>query len=208
MTQFDFIAGPLLIVSTLIGFSRGASKELTGMIALLGAALTAVFALRFTAPIGRRLIDPDWAGVGVALFFVALVAYIALRMLGAAVTRRAQDTQALGVLDRVGGGGLGFLRAVLLLGAFNLLFHVATLPETEPRWVTAGVTYPISESAGRLLKSFAPEGLAVVKAAAPAVGKAMKDGVADPASTPASPGETGYDGRERGVLDDLVEKTR
>lgn len=204
MTQFDFIAGPLLIVSTLIGFSRGAAKELTGMIALIGAALAAVFLLRFTAPIGRRLIDPDWAGVGVALFFVGLLAYMALRLLGAGVTRRAQTTQALGILDRVGGGGLGFLRAVVLLGAFNLLFHVATLPETEPHWVTGGVTYPISESAGRLVKSFAPEGLAVVQAAAPAVGKAVKDGV----DAPASPGETGYDGRERGGLDDLVEKTR
>lgn len=203
MTQFDFIAGPLLIVSTLIGFSRGASKELTGMIALVGAALAAVFLLRITAPIGRHLIDPDWAGVGAALFFVGLVAYIALRMLGAGVSRRAQDAQALGILDRVGGGGLGFLRAVIVLGAFNLLFHVATTPDSEPHWVTGGVTYPISESAGRLVKAFAPGGLAAVRKAAPAVGKAMQDGVAAP-----SPDENGYDGRERNAIDELVEKTR
>lgn len=203
MTQFDFIAGPLLIISTLIGFGRGASKELTGMIALVGAVLAAVFLLRFTAPIGRLLIDPDWAGVGVALFFVGLVAYMALRMLGAGVSRRAQNTQALGILDRVGGGGLGFLRAVVLLGAFNLLFHLATTPESEPHWVTGGVTYPITESAGRLVKTFAPDGMAVVKKAAPAVGKAMQDGVAAPAAD-----ENGYDGRERDAIDELVEKTR
>lgn len=203
MTQFDFIAGPLLIISTLIGFSRGATKELTGMIALVGSVLAAVFLLRFTAPIGRSLIDPDWAGVGVALFFVGLLAYIALRLFGAAMTRRARDTQALGILDRVGGGGLGFLRAVVLLGAFNLLFHLATPPESEPKWVTGGITYPISQSAGRLVKAFAPEGMAMARTVAPALGKAVQAGATD-----AEADKNGYDRGDRDAMDELVEKTR
>jgi membrane protein required for colicin V production len=88
MTQFDFIAGPLLIVSALIGFGRGATKELMTVVAFLVAAITAVFSLRFTAPIGRSIVEPDWAGVGIALLFVFGLTYIALRLLGAGLQRR------------------------------------------------------------------------------------------------------------------------
>lgn len=203
LTQFDFIAGPLLIVSALIGFSRGATKELMTVLAFLGAALAAVFALRFTAPLARKLIDPDWAGVGVALLFVFGLTYIALRLLGASMTRRVQETHALGILDRGVGAGFGLLRAFVLLGAFNLLFNLATPPDRAPKWVTGALTYPVADASGRILKAFAPEGMAVARTVAPAIEDAMKAGAEAPSDI-----ETGYDTGERDAMDDLVEKTR
>src|SRR3990167_7799397 len=157
MTQFDFIAGPLLIVSALIGFSRGATKELMTVVAFLVAAITAVFALRFTAPIGLSIVDPDWAGVGIALLFVFGLTYIALRLLGAGLQRRVHETQALGILDRGVGAGFGFVRAMVLLGAFSLLFQMASTTETAPKWVTGALTYPLVDASGRILPSFPPE---------------------------------------------------
>src|SRR3990167_7999707 len=136
MTQFDFIAGPLLIVSALIGFSRGATKELMTVLAFLFAAILAVFALRFTAPLGKSLIDPDWAGVAIALLFIFGLAYIALRLLGAGLERRIHETQTMGMLDRAVGTGFGLVRALVLLGGFSLLFHMATPRDTAPRWLT------------------------------------------------------------------------
>jgi membrane protein required for colicin V production len=204
MTQFDFIAGTLLIVSALIGFGRGATKELFTVLAFLMAALVSVFLLRFTAPLGRKLIDPDWAGVGVALLFVFGLTYIALRLLGAGLQRRVHETQALGLLDRGVGAGFGLIRALVVLGAFNLLFQMASDERTAPRWVTGAVTYPVTDASGRILKAFAPEGLAVAKAIAPAIGEAVEDGT----STAPKAVETGYGKGDRNTMDALVEKTR
>jgi membrane protein required for colicin V production len=203
LTQFDFIAGPLLLVSAIIGFTRGATKELMTVLSFLLAAILAVFALRFTAPAGRALIDPDWAGVGMALLFVFGLTYIALRLLGASLEQRVRETQTMGMLDRAVGTGFGLIRALVLLGGFNLLFLMATPAETAPRWVTSGLFYPVSEASGRILKAFAPNGFSAARSVAPKVEKAVRDGVRAP-----KPGEMGYEARERHAVDDLVEKTR
>ena len=203
LTQFDFIAGPLLLVSAIIGFTRGATKELMTVLAFLLAAILAVFALRFTAPAGKALIDPDWAGVGLALLFVFGLTYIALRLLGANLEHRVRETQTMGMLDRAVGTGFGLVRALVLLGGFSLLFHMATPADTAPRWVTGGFFYPVSEASGRILKAFAPNGFSVAKSVAPKVEKAVRAGVMAP-----RPGEKGYEARERNAVDDLVEKTR
>lgn len=203
LTQFDFIAGPLLIVSALIGFSRGATKELMTVLAFLFAAILAVFSLRFTAPLGRSLIDPDWAGIGIALLFIFGLAYIALRLLGAGLERRIHETQTMGMLDRAVGTGFGLVRALVLLGGFSLLFNMATPRDTAPRWVTGAMFYPLTEASGRILKAFAPSGFAVAKTVAPTVEKAVRAGVAAP-----KPGEKGYEADQRDAVDDLVEKTR
>ena len=100
LTQFDFIAGPLLLVSAIIGFTRGATKELMTVLAFLLAVILAIVCLRFTAPLGKSLIDPDWAGVGMALLFVFGLAYIALRLLGSTLERQVLETQTMGMLDR------------------------------------------------------------------------------------------------------------
>lgn len=203
MTQFDFIAGPLLIVSALIGFSRGATKELLTVLSFLLAAILAVVALRFTAPAGKALIDPDWAGVGVALVFVFGLAYIALRLLGGGLERRIQATQGMGMLDRAVGTGFGLIRALVFLGGFSLLFNMAAPRDLAPVWVTEAVLYPLTEASGRVLKAFAPDGLAVARTVAPKVEKAVREGAAAPTAA-----EKGYEPRERDAVDDLVEKTR
>ena len=203
LTQFDFIAGPLLLVSAIIGFTRGATKELMTVLAFLLAVILAIVCLRFTAPLGKSLIDPDWAGVGIALLFVFGIAYIVLRLLGSSLERRVRETQTMGMLDRAVGTGFGFVRALVLLGGFSLLFNMATPAESAPRWVTSGVFYPLAEASGRILKAFAPEGFDVARTVAPRVEKAVRDGVMAP-----KPGEKGYEAAERDAVDDLVEKTR
>ena len=203
LTQFDFIAGPLLLVCAIYGFTRGATRELMTVLAFLFAAILSVFALRFTAPAGRALIDPDWAGVGLALLFVFGLAYIALRLLGANLERRVHETQSMGMLDRAVGTGFGLIRALVLLGGFSLLFHMATPPDKAPRWVTSALFYPVSEASGRILKAFAPSGLAMARTGAPKVEEVVRTGVGAPKAS-----EKGYGARERDAVDDLVEKTR
>src|SRR5665213_2939658 len=92
MSLFDYIAGAVLLVSGLIGFARGATREVTTVIAFVLAAIVAVFALRFTGPIARHAIHTAWIANTAAILILFILAYIVLRMIGgvAALMSRAK----------------------------------------------------------------------------------------------------------------------
>lgn len=203
MTQFDFIAGGLLLVACGYGYARGATHQMTRILAFVLAAILAMVSLRITGGAARALIDPDWIGVGVALLTVFGLIYFGLRLLGAGLEQHVREAEVLGVLDRTLGAGFGFVRAMIILGGFNLLFHMATPMETAPTWVTGALTWPATEAAGRVLETFAPHGAAVVEHVGPALENAVREGATAPPDA-----EMGYEARERDAVDDLVEKTR
>ncbi|WP_269716820.1 CvpA family protein [Caulobacter sp. NIBR2454] len=198
MTAFDVIAILILLVSGAIGFARGAMRELVTMGALLVAGAVAIFGLRLTGPVFRSFIDPAWAGTTAAVLVVFVLLYILLRLIGANLTQRIHAAQSLGMLDRSIGVGFGLIRALVVLGAFNLVFHAATPEERTPRWVTNSVMWPLSEVSGAVLKSLAPKGGKMAGQLAPAIEKAVRDGASD----------EGYDADQRRSVDDLVEKSR
>ncbi len=57
----------------------------------------------------------------------------------------------------------------MVLGVFNLLFHMATPPDRVPAWVERSIFYPLSEASARVLKVFAPKGGALAGKLAPAI---------------------------------------
>jgi membrane protein required for colicin V production len=202
MSQFDYAVIAVLAISAIVGFIRGAAREMVTVLSFLFAAMAAMFGLRYAGPIGRAAIDPDWAGNVAAVVVVFLVVYIVLRLLGAAVARRIKSTQVLGVLDRSVGLGFGLVRALVFLGAMNLLFNAATPPERVPAWISEAKLYPLTTAAGRVLTTFAPKGVDMAGRLKPAFDKATKGDAGDTGV------RGGYDARERRRIDDLVEKSR
>ncbi len=173
MTLFDLIVLVLLLVSALVGFIRGATRELITVVSFVVAALAAVFVLRFTGPLARTAIDPDWAGNAVAILLVFLAVYILLRVLGASITKRIHQTEALGSIDRAAGVGVGLLRALVLIGVFHLVFHAATPPDRLPHWMTGAAAYPLSSAAASGLRVVAREGGARADSLAPVIHEAV-----------------------------------
>ena len=53
MTQFDYIVIAILAISGIVGFIRGAAREVVTVLAFLLAAMAAMFGLRFAGPIAR-----------------------------------------------------------------------------------------------------------------------------------------------------------
>jgi membrane protein required for colicin V production len=176
VTQFDLIALLILAASGLIGFARGALRELTTVIAFVAAVAIALFALRFTGPLGRHFLHPAWLGNTAALLIGFMVAYIAVRMIGAGVSRSVHDVHALGGLDRIAGLGIGLIRGFVILGVFQLVFAAATPPERMPNWISHAVLYPAAIDSGRVLKALEPQGMAVAGKLAPTLQKAVSDG--------------------------------
>jgi membrane protein required for colicin V production len=185
VTLFDLAVVLLLLVSALVGFVRGATRELVTVLAFLGGALAAIFALRFTGPIARAAINPEWAGNAVAIVLVFLAVYILLRVVGASLTKRIHQTKALGSVDRFAGIAVGAVRALVLIGVFHLVFHAATPAERLPTWMTEAATYPLSTAAASGLKVVAREGAEKTDGLAPALRDAVVDGKSPGQNAPA-----------------------
>ncbi len=211
MTLFDLIALCIILGFALIGFVRGAIREVMTILAFFLAALIAIFALRFTGPLGRKLIDPDWAATALAVVLSFVLAYIALRLSGSYLTKKVHDIETLGALDRSVGVGFGLLRALVLLGVFYLVFNAATPPERVPRWISHAALYPLAKLSATGLRALAPEGSAVADRLGPSLEKAVREGAGDKkaqSSANSSGKGTGYDEQSRKDVDALVEKNR
>ena len=202
--MFDLIVVLILAVSALVGFVRGAAREVVTVIAFLVSIAVTVLALRFTGPLGRQAIDPDWLGTGLALIVVFLAVYIALRVIGGRMTDHISKTKHLGTLDRSVGLGFGLIRALVVLGVFNIVFHLATPPERTPQWVTEAKLYPLTDVSARALRALAPKGSAIASKVAPALKNAVAEGAA-PGDNAADPS---YDAADRKAMNDLLEKSR
>ena len=175
MTQFDLIALAVLAVSGLIGFVRGALRELTTIVAFGLAVLIALLALRFTGPLARHWLHPSWVGNVAALLAGFLVSYIAIRIVGALLSHSVHQVKALGGIDRVAGLGIGLIRGFVLLGVFQLVFSAATPRERMPSWISHAALYPAASDTAQALKALEPSGLAVAGKLAPTLKEAVTD---------------------------------
>jgi membrane protein required for colicin V production len=190
VTQFDLIVFALLAVSAAVGFARGAVREIFALAALIGAAGLAIFGLPAFGPIFRHAIHPAWLGTVAALVIIFVVAFVALRLIGAGVARAVQSTQMVGFLDRSLGLLIGLGRGLIVLGALYLMFIAATPEDLRPRWITGARTWPLASNMGRLLETLAPQGLDLAGKLKPAFDRAIDDGSRDRTATDR------YDARE------------
>jgi membrane protein required for colicin V production len=154
------------------------------------------------SPLVRHVVHPDWLGAVATLVLVFLVTYILLRLVGGAFARQIQQSNLIGTLDRSIGLAIGLARGLIVLGALNLMFNAATPKDLQPHWITGATTWPLAQNMGRLLTALAPSGLDIAGRLKPALDRAVGDALGDRTKT------DGYDARQRGEIDDLVEKSR
>jgi len=210
LTLFDIIALLILSVSTLVGFARGALREVSTVVAFVIAVAVAIFALPYTGPMARAAVHPSWAANTVAVLIMFLAVYILVRVLASALTRGVHSTQTLGTVDRVIGAGFGLIRGLVVLGVFNLAFNLAPPPSGVPAWVGHAKLYPLSADCARTLLALAPKGSALAGRLAPAITGAVTRETAESPSSSAI-GQTpdnDYSHAARKGLDDAVEKSR
>jgi membrane protein required for colicin V production len=163
VTQFDFIVLGLLLISAAVGFARGAVRE---------------------------VVKPGWLGTIASLVVVFLVAFIALRLIGAVIARQVQNTQMLGFLDRSLGLLIGLGRGLIVLGALFLMFNAATPDDLRPRWITGAKTWPLAAGMGGIIEGLVPQGLDLADRMKPAFDRAVGEGSRDRTAT------DGYEARE------------
>ncbi|MDP2765543.1 MAG: CvpA family protein, partial [Brevundimonas sp.] len=136
MTGFDVIAILVILASAAAGWVRGGTREIITLLSFVLAAFIALVALPVTAPIGRAIIDPDWAGTIAAAVASFLLVYFGIRIFGSILSKRAQAHPQLGGIDRILGVFVGAARSLVLLGAIHLVIIAAMPGESTPRWLS------------------------------------------------------------------------
>jgi membrane protein required for colicin V production len=178
VTGFDILAGAILLVSGLVGFARGATREVVTVTALLAGVAIAILAVRYSAPVAGHFIHTLWLARIAALIVVFLIVYVAVRLAGGALTRGVRQT-ALSGFDRALGFAIGLARGVVAIALIALAIRVATPRERLPHWYTHAMVYPEANAAGLALRALAPKGMALVRKAAPTMENAVTGDNAD-----------------------------
>ncbi|HZW16207.1 MAG TPA: CvpA family protein [Brevundimonas sp.] len=184
MTGFDVIAILVILASAAAGWVRGGTREIITLLSFVLAAFVALVALPVTAPIGRGLIDPDWAGTIGAAVASFLLIYFGVRIFGSALSKRAQAHPHLGGLDRLVGVFVGAGRALVLLGAIHLVVVAAMPGEKTPRWLTEAALHPVTAGAARAIQIVLPGVGRGADALAPVVSSSVSQGFKDDDALP------------------------
>ena len=206
MTLFDLIALLILGVSVLVGFVRGALREVATVVAFVGAVAIAILALHITGPIARATVRPMWAATAVALVVVFLASYIVIRVAAAGLMRGVHNIRALGTLDRIVGAGFGLLRGLVVLGVLYLALNLAPPPTGTPAWIGKARLYPVARLSADALKALAPKGSALAGRLGPAMANAVGSGSESSASEQS--GQNGYDSAAERGIDEAAGKSK
>lgn len=197
MTGFDVVAILIILASAAAGWVRGGTREIITLLSFVLAAFIALVALPVTAPIGRALVDPDWAGTILAAVASFLLVYFGIRIFGSALSKRAQAHPRLGGIDRFIGVFVGAGRALVLLGAIHLVIVAAMPGEKTPGWLSKAALRPLTAGAARAIQIVLPGIGRGADALAPVVSSSVNEGFKDddalpptdsgPTSRPAAP---------------------
>ncbi|CAL1692085.1 hypothetical protein MMB232_02241 [Brevundimonas subvibrioides] len=197
MTGFDAFAIVVILASAAAGWVRGGTREIITLLSFVLAAFLALVALPLTAPAGRALIDPDWAGSITAAIVSFLIVYFGIRIFGSILSKQAQAHPTLGGIDRLVGIVVGAGRALVLLGAIHLVIVAAMPGERTPGWLSEATLRPVSAGAARAIQIVLPGIGRGADAISPVVNSSVRRGFSDdkalpptqsgPTSRPAAP---------------------
>ena len=176
MTGFDVIAILVILASAAAGWVRGGTREVITLLSFVLAAFIALVALPLTAPLGRALVDPDWAGTIAAAVASFLLIYFGIRIFGSILSKRAQAHPQLGGIDRIVGIFVGAARSLVLLGAIHLVIVAAMPGERTPRWLSEAALRPVTAGAARVIQIVLPGIGRGAAALAPVVTSSVNEG--------------------------------
>jgi len=184
MTGFDVIAILVILASAAAGWVRGGTREIITLLSFVLAAFIALVALPLTAPLGRALVDPDWAGTIFAAVASFLLIYFGIRIFGSILSKRAQAHPQLGGVDRFLGVFVGAARSLVLLGAIHLVVVAAMPGERTPRWLSEAALRPVTAGAARMIQVVLPGIGRGADALTPVVTSSVSQGFSDEEALP------------------------
>lgn len=177
MTGFDVFVILALLLSAAAGWFRGALRELTSLFSFFLAGLVSLLTLPWTAPFGRSLVNPDWAGSILAVGVVFVVLYFIIRWTAGSLSKGVRGN-ALGGIDQTAGAGLGLIRALALIGAVHLIL-MSVVGDNPPRWFATAKSLPVSIASASAIQAILPVMAKGADALTPIVKRSVHEGFSD-----------------------------
>ncbi|MCH8684945.1 CvpA family protein [Pedomonas mirosovicensis] len=153
MTAFDIFFFVIVGLSGLYGISRGLVMEVLSV----GAWVAAIIALKFLfTPVSewmRQSIGSDAGGDLAALVLIILVTVALVRLIGMSLSRRVKGS-ALAPIDRLGGGGFGVLRGLIVICFIYMFLGLFLDRHQLPNWIGEAKTHGVVETSSDALSNF------------------------------------------------------
>ncbi len=219
----DLVAIGVTLLSALLAFVRGLIKEVLSVGAWVGAALAAIFGLQYLEPYALQYIGVPLIATLVTGGTIFVVALVVLSLVSYAITNTIKGSMLSG-LDRSLGFVFGIMRGVALMCLAFLALDLAVPPNERPEIIQAARSYPVIEYGADLLRQLVPEnmraeGAAKIDAVKRKAQETMqtqpqfKDLVSPPVRAAPDPEagaqrEPGYDPKQRGEMDRLIENSQ
>ena len=216
----DLAVGGVLLISALLAFARGFTREVLAVAAWVAAIFATIFGFEHVRPIAERFVQPPWLADGVAATALFLVTLVVVTLVSRFIAHRVQGS-GLGTLDRSLGFLFGLARGAVLVCLAYLLFIQAVPPKEQPDWVIDARTRPIVEAGAGALLKLAPEDIR--KRAEEAVRQASEEAdkarsglelyeqlAQPPAAVPqvgAAEGDVGYNEDQRNQIGTILQST-
>ena len=157
-TLLDFIVIAVLLLSAILAFIRGFTREMFSLLGWVGAAAAAWFLLPYTEPYAREIVDDVLAARIIASIAVFIVVLFAITFIGSPVSGRVRESH-FSSMDRLLGGLFGVVRGAVLivLGYLVLISFYPT--DSQIPWMRDAVSKPYLEEGLRVAEGLLPEGV-------------------------------------------------
>jgi len=152
----DIVVIAIIAISILIGILRGATREVLGITAWIGAFATVFYGLPLLRPLGRHYIENHMVAdtvVAVLLFILSLAVFI---LISRTISSRIK-VSILGGLDRSLGLVFGFVRGIILVCLLYLALGFFYTPEEMPESIKFAKSTPYLAQGALELKRLIPK---------------------------------------------------
>jgi len=200
-TAFDALVVALIALLGVVGLARG----FVGELASLGAWIAGVLAIRFfhvpAKSFMQTMVESETMAAALALIGLFLAAFIAVRLIGNALSRSTKSS-VISPIDRLLGLGFGLAKgtvaAVLMFLLTNMSLEFLGPKQDQPIWFANSRSAPVLAIFSRALVDFVDEQR---RTNADVASEDPHAGLGFPARD-----SQGYNRRQRSALDELLDE--
>ncbi len=158
ITLFDVVVAGVVLLSTLLALSRGAVREVLGLLSWIGAIVVAVYAFAPVRPMVTEAIGNELLADAVTVAIVFFVPFLALKIVTGLIGR-AVSGGLLGPVDKLLGMAFGAARGALIVCGAYLVGMAIVADEQHPAWVKNAMLQPPVAEGAEWLAQFLPPGI-------------------------------------------------
>lgn len=152
----------LVLVSSVIAFTRGFVREVLSAAAVVGAFLGTFWSFETLrggaqdalAPLGA----PTWVADVTVIVGVFLVIFLAIMVVTKSIEAVIQRSEGVAFIDRTAGLAFGVVRGVVVAALGVLMANALVTERATKDAIASAQSYPVIAPVARIIQSILPEG--------------------------------------------------